>query len=579
MCNSSFDKERLDTSGIYDRYAEWVGRFDVPNEADRAAIREKIRRADRSPLFSVILLPVGLEDPSLVLASVRSLRRQLYPHWQLWLPDVSAKIDLTTDSRIRLLSSPLVSNVVDWFNTALADTEGDFILPLPWDARLAETSLYELWAAIVQFPEVDLFYSDEDKIDADGTRCAPYFKTGWDPDLALGRDAIGLLVAYRKVLLEQLGGMRQRATGVDLNMYDLSLRAAFSVMPQRIHHIPAVLCHRHTNTEPTPDWDAVASRRIVRELLADQGVHAAVEPAPLAPSWNRIIREIPAPPPLVSVIILTRDHAELLGPCVQSLFSLTDYPNVELIIIDNDSRDPAAIELLDRLSQDQRVRILPYRHTFNFAAQNNLGVQEAKGEILVLLNNDIQVIGPDWLREMVSHAVRPDVGAVGAKLIYPSNRIQHAGLVLGPDPAPQHQLRFAERREIGPFGELALTRTVSAVTGACLALRRAVFFEAGGLDERLRVMCNDIDLCLRIGDCGYRVVWTPFAELLHLEMASRGPDDSPEKQALAAEEARQFWRIWGSLRNNDPYHNPNLRYGWDTVSLSWPPRLRRPWLE
>ncbi len=531
---------------------------------------------DRAPLFSIVLLPAAGNLP-FVQACVESILGQLYPHLELWLPDALGRVDIGADRRARRLSAPSADEIAGIFNTALAEAEGDFVLPLPADAMLAETALYELAAAIAECPATDLLYSDEDRVDANGERCRPRFKTGWDPDLALGRDAIGLLVAYRKALLDALGGMRSQGNSIFLSLYDLSLRAAFAVKAQCIQHVPAVLCHRGGCTESPVGEEAEGARRIVRDCLAEIGEHAAVAPAPLAPRWNRVIRDVPDPAPLVSIIVPTRDHAELLERCAESVLSRTDYPVLELLIVDNDSRDRAAVGLLHSLSLDPRVRVLPYPGPFNYAAQNNLAARQARGEILVLLNNDTEVVRSDWLREMVSHAVRLDVGAVGARLLYPDNRIQHAGMVLGPTVWPQHQLRFADRQDIGPFGELALTRTVSVVTGACLALRRAVFFEAGGLDEQLAVVFNDVDLCLRIGDCGFRIVWTPFAELLHLELASREPDDSPKRRAAAEQEVRHFWRSWRSLRDNDPFHNPNLVYGWDAVDLSWPPRRKRPW--
>jgi GT2 family glycosyltransferase len=209
---------------------------------------------------------------------------------------------------------------------------------------------------------------------------------------------------------------------------------------------------------------------------------------------------------------------------------------------------------------------------------NNLAARQAHGEILLLLNNDIDAIEAHWLQEMVSHALQPDVGAVGAKLLYANEQVQHAGIVLGPGLALSHQFRFADRLDTGPCGELVLARTVMAVTGACLALRRCVFFEVGGLDENLGVAFNDVDLCMRIGDHGYRVVWTPFAELFHLEGASRGYDTTPDKQLLAAKEFRYFCRFWGSLLEADPFQNPNIACGWDTRTLAAPSKRRRPWL-
>jgi GT2 family glycosyltransferase len=211
---------------------------------------------------------------------------------------------------------------------------------------------------------------------------------------------------------------------------------------------------------------------------------------------------------------------------------------------------------------------------------NNHAVREARGEVVVLLNNDIDVISPDWLTELVSHALRPDVGAVGAKLLYADGRVQHCGITLGPGWALIHQLRLSDRFDPGPGGELALTRTVLAVTGACMAFRKRVFLEVGGLDEtNFSIAFNDIDLCLRMGDFGYRVVCTPFAELFHLESATRGYDDTPEKQAMNRREAETFCRIWGPLLDADPFHNPNVVFRWEDSILADPPRRLRPWMD
>lgn len=566
------------TYGAFGRYSDWVCTHDTVDDNDRIAIRQSIRRMGRSPLFSIILLPIANGGHSIPHTAIASIRDQIYPHLELWLPAVPAEIDIKADCRLHVISTSAGADLASMFNTALAEVEGDFVLPLPWDASLAETALYELALAIAECPDVDLLYTDEDQMGATGERCAPYFKTGWDPDLALGRDAIGLLAAYRRAVLQQLGGMQLQANSVALTLYDLSLRVAFAVPARHIWHIPAVLCHRDSGAGSLLGWNAEAARQIVRAHLGALEERAIVVPAPLAPCWSRVVWDLPDRAPLVSIIVPTRDHAELLEKCAKSILSHTAYPAIELLIVDNDSREPTAVELLHRLSQDARVRVLSYLLPFNYAAQINLAARQARGEVLVLLNNDTEALMPEWLREMVSHALRPDVGAVGAKLIYPDLRIQHAGMVLGPGLWPQHQLRFADRMDAGPNGELALTRTVSVVTGACLALRRSVFAEVGGLDERLKVAFNDVDICLRIGDCGYRVVWTPFAELLHLESASRGRDDTSEKLAIAEREAQLFWRSWRSLRHDDPFHNPNLVYGWDALSLSWPPRRKRPWL-
>lgn len=532
-------------------------------------------------MFSLVLFPAPNSDLTAVQAVIVSVRQQLYPYWELWVPEAIYPVDRDADARLRIIpdSTSTASDHAELFNAASAVAEGEFVVPLPSDATLAESALYEAAVAIGEHSETDLLYSDEDRLDVTGERCSPHFKTGWDPDLSLGRDAIGLLVAYRTTLLNRLGGMRPSHSNLALGLYDLSLRVAFATSPARINHVPAVLCHRRTASNASAAWDAEGGRDVVRRLLAERGIPARVLPSPVAPSWNRLVHAVREPAPLVSVIVPTRDRAELLKRCADAVLTRTDYPAIELVIVDNDSREAPAITLLQHLAQDSRVRVLSCPGPFHYAALNNLAARQARGDILLLLNNDTDCLHSDWLREMVSHATRPDVGAVGAKLLYADGRVQHAGIVLGPGLAVTHQLRFANHLDTGPAGELALTRTVSAVTGACLAVRRSVFFEVGGFNEKFMVEFNDIDLCLRISDHGYRIVWTPFAELLHLESVSRGHDTTPAKQALAHQEFCCFHRFWSSLRDKDPFHNPNLIYGWDNLLLASPPRHRRPWSE
>ena len=224
--------------------------------------------------------------------------------------------------------------------------------------------------------------------------------------------------------------------------------------------------------------------------------------------------------------------------------------------------------------------MLPYAGAFNFAAMNNAAIAQARGEVIVLLNNDTDVLDPGWLAEMVSHALRPEIGAVGAKLLYGDGRVQHCGITLGPDWSLIHQLRLSDRFDPGPDGELALVRTVSAVTGACMAFRASVFSEVGGLDaDRFKIAFNDVDLCLRMGDHGYRIVCTPFAELLHLESVTRGHDDTPEKQQLNALETQAFRALWDPLLDADPFHNPNVVFRWEEAVLAAPPRRTRPWMK
>lgn len=546
-------KQRMQIYSNYEAYGAWVRNHDSLDAAARHAIREGIQQLPQLPLFSILLLLDQGDTACTRNRCIDSLRHQLYPFWELlWWGD-SVRRD---------------------FRTALAEVSGDFVVPLPSDAKLAEHALYELATVIGRDPEAVLLYGDQDCIGPSGERHTPWFKTGWDPDLALGRDAIGLPVAYRTTLLEAVGSMRIRDHNDTLWLYDLSLCAGFAASPAHIHHIPTILCHRLASTDPSRSWNAEGAREIVRTHLAKSGTRGEVIPAPLAPAWNWIVRELPDPP-LVSIIVPTRDHADLLERCTNSLFRETDYPAIEILVADNDSHEPAATALLQHLSQCLNLKIVNCPGPFNYSAMNNRAAREARGEVLVLLNNDTASIRTDWLREMVTHALRPDVGAVGARLLYANGQVQHGGMVFQPGVGPVHQFRFAERYDPGPAGELALARSVSIVTGACLALRRSLYFEVGAMDEGLRVAFSDVDLCMRLADRGYRIVWTPAAELFHFEGASRGYDTTPEKQALATHELNYFRRRWGSLLDADPFRNDNMIFGWDTVSLGTTAHWRR----
>ena len=300
---------------------------------------------------------------------------------------------------------------------------------------------------------------------------------------------------------------------------------------------------------------------------------------------------------MVSVIIPTRDRSDHLEQCVEGVLHRTDYSNIELLIVDNGSTEPATVAFLDRLTREEhRVRILRLPGPFNYSVLNNAAARAANGEVLLLLNNDIDVIESGWLREMVSQALRPDVGIVGAKLIYTDETIQHGGVVLGPRGQITHLHRFASRNDPGYRGQLSLCRTLSAVTGACVAIRRTLFFEVGGFDEiNLQVGFNDIDLCLRLRELGYRVVWTPFAELFHVESVSRGYDGFPElfqlqsvfceyknadpvKRQRGVREWEHMHQTWGAmLEAGDPFHNPNLLFEWDHLELPSAPRRLMTW--
>jgi O-antigen biosynthesis protein len=575
-----------------DPYTRWIEEHDTLDDSDRLAIRAHIAALARRPLISIVV-PVYNTDVRHLRAMIGSVLQQIYPYWELCLADdASTESDVKEvlseftqlDSRIKVVIREMNGNISLATNSALDVATGEFVALLDHDDLLAETALYEVAVEVDAHPDADVIYSDEDHIDDSGRRFEPYFKTDWNPDLALGHNMVSHLGVYRRSLVEKIGRLRAGFEGSQ--DYDLMLRAADASTPRCIRHIPAVLYHwrRHAASPSFSDASLerclVAARRAVREHLARNGAHARVDIPSRVPYHHRVVYALPPERPLVSFIVPTQDRADLLARCVDGVLTRTDYEPLELLIVDNDSKESETALLFARLAEDHRVRIIQYPGNFNYSAMNNRAVQEARGEVIVLMNNDVDVISSLWLEEMVSHALRPEIGAVGAKLLLPDGRMQHAGVVLGAGHGAGHFFHLASREEVGPFGLLVLTRRVSAVTGACMAVRRSVYLETGGLDEvNFPVAFNDVDFCLRLGERGYAVVWTPFAELYHLESATRGKDHEDAKRFERLErDAKLLQQRWAeALNSSDPFYNVNCSLAGASFAPGFPSRRRKPW--
>jgi len=536
-------------------------------------------------------MPVYAVSPKLLQAAIESVRAQLYPQWEMCIADDASpggavwrllKGYADVDPRIKVVRRDVNGNICAATNSALALASGEFVALMDHDDILPERALYEVAAVLQDHPDADLIYSDEDKIDEKGRRYEPHFKTGWNPELLLAQNMISHLGVYRRSLVEAVGGLREGFEGSQ--DYDLALRVSERTTAARIHHIPWVLYHwrqegHATFSQGQMDRCADAARRAVEEHLARIGeAGVTVENQADAPGWVEVRRVAPEPKPLVSVIVPTRDRAELLAQCADGVLNSTAYQPLELLIVDNGSVEPQTKALFKRLRKDPRVRILAAPGPFNFSALNNRAAAEAKGEILLLLNNDISMIRPDWLDEMVAQAVRPNVGAVGARLLYPDGKVQHAGVVIGINGVAGHLLYHAPGDEPGYYKHLKTPRNVSAVTAACLAMRRSVYEEVGGLDaEHLAVAFNDVDLCLKIRKAGYDIVWTPFAELYHHESASRGEDRAPADQARFNAEIAVMHARWGKALESDPFYNAVFDRRRGDYHLASPPQRVQPW--
>ena len=348
--------------------------------------------------------------------------------------------------------------------------------------------------------------------------------------------------------------------------YDLILRSLALVSPKDIVHLHLVLSHATTQ-----DDRSKADRTSLAAHLNGSAV-ASIAAGPIG-ATHHVTWRVPDPPPLVSIIVPTRDRLGLLRQMADSILRLTAYANYEILIVDNDSQEPDTLSwFADVTRATERVRVIPHPGPFNYSALNNSAVKQARGEVLVFLNNDIEVIDGAWLSELVSLAMRPDTGCVGAKLLYPSGRIQHGGIIFGLQGNAGHAHRFFHCDSHGYFGRLALRHDVMAVTGACLAVRRSLFEDVGGMNETdLPVDFNDIDLCLKIHSAGYRNVWTPFAELIHHESASRGKATQGKQRPGFAEERAYMVRTWGLGKARDPFHNPNLSDMDEDYRIALPP--------
>lgn len=576
-------------------YPEWIAAEEGLSRRDRREIAAHIVRLNDNPLISVVMPVYNTPEPFL-RAAIASVEAQLWSHWQLCIADDASPAPhvarvlseaAARDSRIRVQRRAATGDICAASNTALSLAEGDWVVLMKPDDLLAPTALYEVAAEIDAHPDVAVIYSDQDCIDSAGNRGSPYFKPDFDPDLLLAQNLVAHLGAYRRDLLSAIGGFREGFEGSQ--DHDLALRASRQCGNARVRHIPAVLYHARQRaavvSSLTPEMQRridASSRAVAEHLLATGVAGARIERATCAPMFHRIVFPLPPTPPLVSIIIPTRDRAELLRACVEGLVQRTAYPAVEIIVADNGSVEAATLALFETLRVEHGVRVLPLPGPFNYSRLNNQAVAQARGEIILFLNNDTEVIAGDWLREMVSLAVRPEIGAVGARLLFADGRIQHCGDVLGfgwPMGVAGHNGLLAARDDPGPNGSYVLTRSYSAVTAACLAVRRTIFDEVGGFDEvNLAVAFNDVDLCLRIREAGYRNLLAASAELYHLESASRGEDLRPEQLQRSMAEIRHMRERWGPELDNDPYWNPNLSLIKLNGQLAYPSRREKPWL-
>ena len=450
---------------------------------------------------------------------------------------------------------------------ALASIKSDLVVLIPDHTLLESDALSCFTSAASKHPFANVFYADND-FASRKHRHSPNMKTAIDPILAMQRDPVGIPVAYRTELLLSICRTKLASTKVDNLLYEIILSATEIASVETFVHIPRILACR---SGPS-DWDPAAARSLIERrfgFAADQ-----IRPCPLNADWTWATFKVPDPAPNVSIIIPTRDQPAYLERTVDSILTNTSYPAFEIIIVDNGTINVDALNYMKALSADSRVKIIRDDRPFNFARLNNDAARLAQGEVLLLLNNDMSVAQSDWLDCLVAWLSREDIGVVGAKLIFEDGRVQHAGVSFGDQRGLSHQMYLEASDTAGPNGELALSRCVSAVTGACLAVRASDFWRVGGLDESFAVAYNDVDLCFRIAALGKRIVYAANVTLTHYESVSRGKARTSARDARELDEVLLFWsRHFDRYYGGDPWRNPSLAYGYAGLHLIVPPEL------
>lgn len=580
-------------------YERWVVTYDTLSNDRLSALRESCRHLPRRPLISIVV-PVYNTPEKWLTKVIASVGAQTYPNWELCLADDASTAPhvrpllekhAAEDPRIKVCFREKNGHISAASNSAIALATGEFIALLDHDDELTPHALHEVVSLLNVHPDTDFIYSDEDKIDEEGHRHEPYFKPDFLPDLFLAQNYTSHLTVYRAALVREAGGFRVGYEGSQ--DWDLALRIVSLIKdPARIRHIPKVLYHWRAIPGSTAllssekNYPVEAARRALTDHFArlKQPIELIAVPGD---HW-RVKYPLPPQPPLVSLLIPTRNGLKFLQRCVDSILEKTTYSNYEIVIIDNGSDDPATLAYLKKVSlpptpnsqpssaaPSALVRVLPYDAPFNYSAINNFAAKHARGSVLGLLNNDLEVITPGWLDEMVSQALRPGLGCVGAMLYYPNDTIQHAGVIIGLGGVAGHSFRDFPRNTEGVFNRARLVQNYGAVTAACLVIQKKIYDQVGGLDEKnLSIAFNDIDFCLKVRAAGYRNLWTPFAELYHHESVSRGAEDTPEKHERFRAEVEYMMKRWAAELKHDPAYNPNLTLELTDFTLAAPPR---PW--
>ncbi len=556
-------------------YAKWLPKH-LPDKVEL----ERQRKTDFAvkPKFSIVV-PLYKTPVEYLEQMVQSVKQQTYSNWELVLSDGSGKDSPLKDvlarmaseePRIRVVENEKTLQISENTNAAMEQATGDFFVFMDHDDMLTEHALFECADIINKTPEADVIYSDEDKMSMDGHKFfQPHFKPDFNLDLLCTVNYICHLFVAKRELVEKVGMLRSEFDGAQ--DYDFIFRCTEEA--EKICHIPKILyhwrCHEDSTAEnpESKQYAFDAGRHAIEAHYQRKGIHATVENGEFLGLYRT--KYILDEKPLISIIIPNKDHIDDLDRCVQSILKKSTYPNYEFVIVENNSTEDETFAYYEKLQKEcEKVHVCYYKGTFNYSKINNFGARHAAGEYFLLLNNDTEMINEDCLEEMLGYCSRSDVGIVGARLYYEDNTIQHAGVVIGFGGIAGHCFVQQPRGNTGYCHRIICAQDYSAVTAACMMVKRSVFEEVGGLTEELAVAFNDIDFCMKVRQKGYLVVYNPYAELYHYESKSRGLEDTPEKLERFHNEIRIFETRWPDImKNGDPYYNPNLSLETQDFSL------------
>lgn len=562
-------------------YEQWVAEYDTLYDDRSRQVKSALAELRDPPLVS-ILMPVYNTPADYLRQAIDSIRRQIYTNWELcivddassskWVGPLIAAYE-SEDTRVRSVRNPTNEHITGATNRALTLARGTWVAFCDHDDVLPEHALAEAALAIDSRPDAGLLYSDEDKIDGSGRRWSPYFKPDWDPILILGQNYLAHLFMARRDLVDTVGGMR---AGYDGSQdWDLALRVSELLRSEQIVHVPQVLYHWRCHPDSTAAamgakrYARTAAKHAVSDHLARTGRRGEVIPVGMT-GYQRVRWQLPERPPEVSVVVATRTGRHLKR-CLESIFQLTGYYGFEVVLLDNGISDVALLQyLLDRSSD---LVYLRNDCVLSRAEQYNEAARHAQGEVLCLVADDVEVLSPQWLEEMVGLLIQPHIAAVGAKLLDPAGHVLHTGLILGIGGIAGSGFLQWHRLDWAYFGQAALAQAPSAVSGACMAVRGHAWKDLGGFNSvNVPELYHDVDFCLRLGENRWRVGWTPFAELVRNDPSAV---DSGAESRVSRAERRWMRAQWGALLDNDPAYNPNLTLGDGSHAVAWPPRTGR----